>query len=62
MILDKMARRYNRLPTELFDMSQRDFQINYLCMEAYEIAEDRHNKIETAKAEQKARSRGGKRF
>jgi len=62
IILDKMARRYNRLPTDLLDMDWYDFQINYLCMEAFEHEEDRYNKIEKAKADNKARLNRGKRF
>jgi len=43
-------------------MDWYDFQINYLCMEAFEHEEDRYNKIEKAKADNKARLNRGKRF
>ena len=50
------------MPSELLDMEFYDFQINYLCMEAYEKEEDRATKIAQATADNKARIRNGKRF
>ena len=43
-------------------MDFEDFNINYLCMEAYEIEETRQRKIEQVKAQNKARLRNGKKF